>query len=275
MMERILTAWSFYPSVLGGAFGLVGLYLAATRLHPPRRFLWFLLGTVTMVVALMSPLDILSDEYLFSAHMIQHLLLDLIIPPLLLVGLPAETTRRFLEKPLPKGIEGILGRPLVAWLLGIGTLWIWHLPYLYDLTLRNEQVHVFEHLCFLATGVIFWWPVVGPAASRALNTFYAMVYLFTGALANTLLGIILTFAPHLIYQGYRHPDDVLGILPLLRDDWGLSAIADEQLGGLFMWVGGGLIFLTAMLGVLVRWYAAPEEEKSPPGLPDISPKKGG
>ncbi|WP_051689936.1 cytochrome c oxidase assembly protein [Pelobacter seleniigenes] len=259
MMARLLSAWSFYPSVLIGSLGLGILYLALTRLHPPRRFIWFLLGTLATVVALMSPLDILSDDYLFSAHMIQHLLLDLIVPPLLLLGLPADPTRHFLQKALPARIEGILGRPPVAWLLGIATLWIWHLPILYAATLSNEHVHIFEHLCFLVTGTIFWWPVFGPAASRALNTFYALVYLFTGALANSLLGIILTFAPQLIYLGYQHPDDTLGILPLLRNSWGLSPLADQQLGGVLMWVGGSLIFLTAILGVLTRWYAAGEE----------------
>jgi len=259
MLEKILTSWSFYPSVLGGAFGLVVLYLAVTRLHPPRQFFWFLLGTVTLILALVSPLDILSDTYLFSAHMIQHLLLVLIIPPLLLIGLPPDATRSLLQRPLPARVEGVLGKPPVAWLLAVGTLWGWHLPVFYDATLDNQGLHILEHMCFLVTGFIFWWPLVGPAASRALNTFYALVYLFSAALANSLLGIILTFAPHLIYSRYQNPDDVLGILPLLRDTWGLSPIADQQLGGLFMWVGGGIIFLTAMLGVLIRWYSSPEQ----------------
>lgn len=265
MLERILTTWSFYPSVLCGALGLVVLYLAVTRLPPPRQFFWFLLGTATLILALVSPLDILSDTYLFSAHMIQHLLLVLIIPPLLLIGLPPDATRSLLQRPLPARVEGVLGKPLVAWLLAIGTLWVWHLPILYDATLDNNGIHILEHMCFLVTGVIFWWPLVGPAASRALNTFYALGYLFAAALANSLLGIILTFAPNLIYTRYQNPNDVLGILPLLRNTWGLSPIADQQLGGVFMWVGGGIIFLTAMLGVLARWYASPEKTEERTG----------
>jgi putative membrane protein len=261
MIERIISAWSWYPSVLGGSLGIVVLYLAVTRLHPPRRFGWFLVGVVCLILALVSPLDILSDEYLFSAHMIQHLLLDLIVPPLLLLGLPVAETRRFVARPWPAWIERRLGHPLVAWLLGLGTLWLWHLPGLYQATLESERVHIFEHLCFIVTGVILWWPVVGPAASRALNTLYALVYLFCAGLANSLLGIILTFAPDLIYHGYVKPKDELGILPLIRDRWGLSPLADQQLGGLLMWVGGAIIILTAMLAVLARWYAGDGDEE--------------
>jgi len=278
MIERILTAWSWYPSVIFGALALLVLYLAATRLHPPPRFGWFVLGVLTVLLALVSPLDILSDEYLFSAHMIQHLLLVLVAPPLLLIGLPEKPVRQFVERPVPSRIEGRLGRPAIAWLLGIGTLWLWHLPGLYAATLADERVHIAEHLSFIATGVIFWWPLVGPGASRPLNTFYAVAYLFTAALANSLLGIILTFAPALIYRGYLAPADDLGILPLLRERWGLSPLADQQLGGLFMWVGGGLVFLTAILAILVRWYADPGKNGKDPKTGDLSrpsPKEGG
>lgn len=262
MITRILSAWGWYPSVLGGVLVLLGLYLAATRLRPSPRFTWFVLGLLTIVLALLSPLDILSEEYLFSAHMIQHLLLVLVAPPLLLAGLPEPPVRQLMARKIPGRIEGWLGYPLVAWILGIGTLWIWHLPALYAETLADERVHIAEHLSFLVTGTIFWWPLIGPAASQALNTFFALVYLFTAALANSILGIIFTFAPTLIYTGYQSPDDTLRILPLLRETWGLTPLLDQQLGGLIMWVGGGLIFLLAMLAVLMRWYGAPRQNDS-------------
>jgi putative membrane protein len=254
MITRIFSAWSFYPSVIGGVIVLLVVYLAATRLRPQPRFAWFALGLLTIVLALLSPLDILSDQYLFSAHMIQHLLLVLVAPPLLLAGLPELPVRQLISRKIPGRIEKFLGYPLVAWILGIGTLWIWHLPALYSETLADQRVHIAEHLSFLVTGTVFWWPLVGPAASQALNTFFAMVYLFTAALANSILGIIFAFAPTLIYTGYQNPDDSLQILKLLRENWGLSPLLDQQLGGLIMWVGGGLIFLLAMLAVLIRWY---------------------
>jgi len=260
MIYRVLTAWSWYPSVIFGCIGLVAAYLAMARLRPSPRFVWFFLGVLTILLALISPLDPLSDDYLFSAHMVQHLLLILIAAPLLLIGIPEAWFSRLLDQPLPARIERQLGRPLVAWLLGIGTLWLWHLPVLYEATLADEGVHIFEHLTFLVTGVIFWWPLIVPPAHRRLNAFYSLVYLFTGGLANSLLGIILTFAPNLIYRGYLHPEDELGILPLLRETWGLSPMADQQLGGLLMWVGGSLILLLAMMAILVRWYAAPAED---------------
>lgn len=259
MITRILSAWSWYPSVIGGVLILLGLYLAVTKLQFDRRTSWFVLGLLTILLALLSPLDILSDQYLFSAHMVQHLLLVLVAPPLLLAGLPEPPLRQLMTRKLPARLERLLGYPLLAWLLGIGTLYIWHLPPIYAATLADEWVHSAEHLSFLVTGTIFWWPLVGSVASQSLNTFFALAYLFTAALANSILGIIFTFAPSLIYTGYQNPQDSLDILPLLRERWGLSPMLDQQLGGLFMWVGGGLIFLISMLAVLIRWYGNPPD----------------
>ena len=265
-LELFQTAWSWYPSVIAGCLLLLLLYLAASRPLSPSHAAWYAAGVLVLFFALVSPLDALGDDYLFSAHMIQHLLLVLVAAPLLLLGIPRTLAARLLERPWLAWLEGKLSRPPVAWLLGIGTLWIWHLPVLYNATLASENIHITEHLSFIVTGVIFWWPVLCPLADHRLQPGPAIIYIFSAGVANTILGIILTFVPVGLYPRYLHPEDELGALYLIRHGWGLSAAADQQLGGLFMWVGGGLVFLVAILGILRRGYLsqAAENPLSPP-----------
>lgn len=260
--------WEFHPSVLAGCVVFLGAYLRWVRPRSARQTLYFALGTAALCFALVSPLDPLGDDYLFSAHMVQHLFLWLAAPPLWLLGLPEDWTNRVLDRPGIRQAEGSLGRPGAAWFLGIGTLWAWHLPVLYNLTLASEPVHIAEHLDFLVTGTIFWWPVLAPGRARRLAGPGAILYLFLGGLANTALGILLTFAPLGYYPAYQHPEDELGALTLIRDRWGIDPKSDLELGGLFMWVLGGLVFLWAILAVLARWYgAAGETEPAPAGTP--------
>jgi putative membrane protein len=256
--QLLLSAWHWHPSVLLGCAVLVVAYLRALR------FRWFsvtplfLAGVLLLLIALLSPVHTLGDSYLFSAHMLQHLLLLLVVPPLLLLGIPAPPIGRALHVPAMRSVERVLGQPLVAWILGIGAMWAWHLPALYNAALGNQGVHIAEHLCFLVTATIFWWPVVVPAPWSRLAPFAALLYLFAAAAASSLLGIILTFAPPGLYPAYLQPADRLGILPLLREGWGLTPAVDQQLGGLLMWIPGSLVYLGAMIGGLARWYGAPD-----------------
>jgi cytochrome c oxidase assembly factor CtaG len=253
-LQFFLTAWSWYPSVIAGCVLLLLLYPAAARPLSASHAAWYAAGVLVLFLALVSPLDALGDDYLFSAHMIQHLLLVLVAAPLLLLGISRTLAARLLDRPWIAWLEGKLSRPPVAWLLGIGTLWVWHLPVLYNATLASERIHITEHLSFLVTGVIFWWPVLSPLSDHRLRPGPAIIYIFSAGVANTILGIILTFVPVGLYPHYLHPEDELGALSLIRNGWGLSAATDQQLGGLFMWVGGGLVFLVAILGILRRWY---------------------
>jgi putative membrane protein len=215
-----------------------------------------------MLLALISPLDTLGDEYLFSAHMLQHLLLVLAVPPLLLAGITPAFARRVVEcRPLGT-IERCLGNPVIAWSVGIGTLAAWHAPTLFDAALNNEYVHILEHLCFMASSTIFWWPVFGPLPECRLAPLWTQLYLVGGAMANSLLGIWLTFAHAAIYAPYLHPDDSLHVIELLRSGWGLTPAIDQQLGGLFMWVGASFVFLTVMVVMLLRWFGSSEMDAS-------------
>src|SRR6185437_12074419 len=153
-MAEILRAWDADLSVLIGCAALLGAYWLAHRGGRSRagdfsRAKWFVGGVAVMLFALISPLDTLGDEYLFSAHMLQHLLLELAVPPLLLLGLTPRFARAVIDcRPLGR-IERVLGNPLLAWTLGVATLALWHLPRLFDAALGNEYIHILEHLCFM------------------------------------------------------------------------------------------------------------------------------
>lgn len=258
---QLLTgAWTWDLSVIIGSVALLGLYLAAVHFRFNRQTVLFSAGVLVMFFALESPLEALGDTYSFSAHMLQHLLLILLVPPLLLMGMPRWLTRLILNWPLANRLERILGRPLVAWLLGMVTLWVWHLPVLYNATLLNEKIHIIEHLSFLVTATIFWWPVLAPLPERRLSPLATIPYLFAAAASSSALGIILTFAPAGLYPAYLQPFDTLGILPLLRQEWGLTPAVDQQLGGLLMWIPGSLAYLAGIIGTIGHWYGTPEED---------------
>jgi len=215
---------------------------------------------LAMFFALESPLEALGDTYLFSAHMLQHLLLILLVPPLLLLGMPRWLTKLILDWSLPKVVEPKLGRPLVAWLVGVVTVWVWHLPILYNATLLDENIHILEHVSFLITATIFWWPVFHPMPEQRAAPLTTIIYLFAAAASSSALGIILTFAPAGLYPAYLQPFDTLGILPLLRSEWGLTPAVDQQVGGLLMWVPGSLVYLSGIIGALARWYSISEQD---------------
>jgi putative membrane protein len=258
--QVLLSAWTWDPSVLIGCGALVLAYLMAVRFRWNRKTLLFCGGVFVTGVALESPVEVLGDTYLFSAHMAQHLLLVLVAAPLVLLGLPRSLAERILARPLFNDIERVLGQPVLAWLLGMGFLWLWHLPSLYNAALGDENVHILEHLCFLVTATIFWWPVLTPLTERRLASLAIIPYLFAAAAASSVLGIILTYTPPGLYPAYLHPLDRLGILTLIRDRWGLSPELDQQIGGLLMWVPGSLVYLSGIVGALARWYGEPESD---------------
>ena len=127
---------------------------------------WFVAGTVVIFIALCSPLDTLGDDYLFSAHMIQHMLLAIVAPPLWLLGTPDWMLAPLFRRASVLRVAKWLTNPIVAFGLFNANLWLWHVPALYDATLTNEQIHIFEHLTYIVFGVLLWWPILSPV--RAL-----------------------------------------------------------------------------------------------------------
>ncbi len=264
MSHFMLTAWDWEPSIVIGCVGLLAAYAVGARFKFSKRSLLYLAGVIILLLTLCSPLDTLSDIYSFSAHMLQHMLLILAVPPLLLMGIPKEMAQKALSYPWVRRAEEVLSKPILAWSLGVGVLWVWHWPPLYNAALGSEQVHVLEHLSFLTASTIFWWPVISPVEELRMQPLTAVAYTFGACSAHSVLAILLTFAPLGHYPAYINPPDPYGILPILRGQWGLTPLADQQWGGLLMWVPACLVYLSFILATLARWYRLPEREAPVP-----------
>ncbi len=260
---QILASWNFSPSIwLGFALLAAGYALATGALR--QRSGWgqpvsknrqaaFYLGTAAAWLALVSPLDYLADNYLLAAHMVQHLLLILVAPPLWLAGLPGGLVDRALAARWLRAILNGITRPLPAFIIFNGVFLFWHLPGLYDAALANERIHILEHLGFLAAAVVGWWPVLGPSrryappASRPLQ----MLYLFFNMFPSMALGAIITFSANPPYPFYEGVQRI----------WGLTVQADQQLAGLIMWVPGTMVFFLFFSLAFMRWFSAQSAEE--------------
>ncbi|TAK35187.1 MAG: cytochrome c oxidase assembly protein [Chloroflexota bacterium] len=246
--------WSWEPSIVVGTAVLVGAYLYGVG-PLRRRYGWadrvdpwqvalFLLGNLILLLTLVSPLDVLSDDYLFSAHMVQHVLLVAIVPPLWLLGTPDWLLRPLLKPPFVLRLGRFLTHPYVAFIIFNLTFWLWHWPVLYDLALTSEPVHALQHLTFLITAVISWWPVLSPLPELPrLSPPMQVAYLFAICQPNVTLGALFVFSRGPLYQGYLDAPPLFGISPVM----------DQQIGGLIMWIPGNLIYLVALSIILLRW----------------------
>lgn len=260
------TAWSFEPQIvapllLAGALYVAGIARLAARAGWTRRRRWeaaaFAAGWATLVVALVSPLHPLG-ETLFAAHMAQHELLMVVAAPLLVLSRPLVPWLWALPIGWRRGL-GALGRgwpgrlwhgltvPLVAFTLHAVAIVAWHLPRLYDLALGSEAAHAAQHLSFLGTALLFWWSLAyGAAAEERWGA--AIVWVTLTMAYTSALGVILTFAGSSLYPAYG----------ARAAAWGLTAIEDQQLAGLIMWIPAGIAYLAAALVFAAQWMRASE-----------------
>jgi len=181
-----------------------------------------------------------SGAYPFSARMAEHLALQLILPPLVLLSLPKFKVSH----------AWFLKQPIFTWFAGLGSMWAWHDPALCNAAARHPSLQVLQLLSFVLVGAVFWWPIVAPDRSHRLAPLIGIIYLFTACLGCTILGIIITFAPAGLYLGSP--------LPGSFNDWQFASPEDQRIGGLLMWVPGCLVYMTGILGLMARWYGKAE-----------------
>ncbi|MBI3942379.1 MAG: cytochrome c oxidase assembly protein [Chloroflexi bacterium] len=262
--DLLRTAWTWAWDLLAGFVFVSLAYFVGWRTLRPRgasaasinrwQPLWFYMGLGAAFIALVSPLDALSS-YLLSAHMVQHLLLTLVLPPLLLIGTPGWMLRRYVRLPVVRQAGGWLTKPLPALVIFNTVFLVWHMPALYDLALNVSFVHIIEHLTFIITGIITWWPVLSPLSDWPKLSYPKQVfYLFLESVAPTGLGAILTFANGPIYSFYQNP-----ALPRFL---GMSPLTDQQTAGLIMWVPGTGIYLLVLTVVFFIWFSREGVEES-------------
>ena len=255
-----MVAWTLDAPLLVGLLTLTGLYLWAVgpmrqRLggspaFPTWKAVAFLTGLLTLGLAIMSPIGEMADRYLFTMHMVQHLILTMISAPLLLVGTPEWIVRPLVQEPWVYAIVRFLTRPIVAFLAFNVAFNGWHFPRFYDLALTNSLVHIIEHQMMTGTAILLWAPSLIPL--RELRSSYPvqMVYYFVNSIMPTILGALITFAPTVLYPTYEKAPRI----------WGWSAIDDQKIGALIMWVPGGTIFLIAITIAFFKWMQREDDE---------------
>jgi len=237
--------WDFHESILVGTLALAAAWLWATGPWRQRRGRgepaptpterWCTLGGLfVLYFSLDGPLHHLSDELLFSAHMLQHMLLQLVWAPLFVLGVPAWLWRAIAELPGAGALSRWLTRPWIGCGLFQAAMWLWHWPPLYDLALQDHRWHIVEHLCFMVTAVVFWFIVVAPIKALARSLAKRMVFIALNMTVMKALGLILSLSSGVIYSFYLSAPRTFGLDPL----------SDQQVGGMIMWMpGGGLMWL--------------------------------
>lgn len=268
------SSWHFEPSVVVGIAGLIAAYILWTGPLNRRRpgaedrpvtrgqSVAFLGGCLALFVALGQPLDDWSDAYLLSAHMFQHLLLMLLVPPLWLLGLPAWVLEPLTRRPWINRIGLTLTRAPVAFAIAGITLAAWHLPSLYDAALRHQPVHILEHQMFLVTSILVWWPIVGPLpAWPRLSKPLQCLYLFLLTFPSGIVGAFITLGSTGLYAAYDNA-------PRL---WGMSLQTDQVIAGLMMWVFGNLIYLALITVIFFQWSSEAERaEQEAATIPSVA-----
>jgi len=255
------TAWSWSPLVLVALTAYLAIYVArwrtaraegGARAAGAGRLALWITGIACLFVALISPLDRLGEQFA-SAHMVQHLLIADLAPIALIFGL----TRHIL-RPATRRIHrieqklGPLAHPAWGAVAYVGVMWLWHVPAMYDATLTNAFVHTLEHLSFAAAGALYWWHLLSPIRSRLrLGGLGPIAYMASTKIAVGFLGVLLTFSPTLLYDGYARTGDL----------WGVTALEDQAVAGAIMGVEQSITMGIALALLFVRMLSESEDEE--------------
>jgi putative membrane protein len=271
MRPEWLLQWSGEPSVviplvIGAVWFARGrgrlVRRARERRGSRRRARCYWMAIATLAIALLSPIDAIAAS-LFSAHMVQHLLLIFVAAPLFALGAPApelwwglpDRTRMIAARwwRRAKGVRygwRLLTAPATVFVMHAAAIWFWHLPAPYEAALHNDAIHALEHLSFLGTAVLFWWLVFQPAGHRRLAYPFAVVFVVATMLHSGVLGGLMMYAPEPWY-----PSHIAGAAA-----WHVSALEDQQLAGLLMWIPAGFVYIGVAIWLVHRWLVTDERD---------------
>lgn len=259
--SELWSAWHPDPTIVAALALAVVLYhhgLVRVRISRVRAPVAFAGGMLALVVALASPLDAAAGS-IFSAHMVQHLVLMIVAAPLLVCGRPGlvftaalptgprRAVRRLGSRPRARRMAKALSQPIVPWALAAVTLWAWHHPILYEAAVDHDVVHAVEHATMLGTAAVVWAVALG-RVRRPVPVPAAAVLLFATALQSGALGAVLTLARAPLYTVHT----------AMAPRWGLTPLEDQQLAGALMWMPPGLVYVGVIAALFVRWFGALE-----------------
>ncbi len=242
------TDFSVHPSTVIGIVGLGALYEYGARAaeHGPRpvQRWYYYLALVTMFFSLNGWLHDLSDAYLFSAHMLQHLSLAFIVAPLMIMGVTGDMLRPLIKPPAVRRVAEFALAPTRCFAIFNVVVAAWHLPPMYNYALAHHPVHIVQHLMFLAASVVMWWPVLSPMPELPRLSYPGqMLYLFLMSIPMAIISVYIAYSDTVLYPLYASAPRV----------WGISPMSDQMIGGLIMWIPGGFFFYTIISVVFFRW----------------------
>ena len=218
----------------------------------------FSLGLLVLFVVLVTPIAALSNKYLFTAHMVQVMVMTLVAAPLLLLGTPEWMLKPLFRAKLADRIMRVTAKPISCFLIFNATLILLHYGNVYDFILDNEPLYHLEHWIFLLASAFLWWPILSPMKEYSRLSYAGqLIYLFLNTFPSSMLGIAITFEGEILYAKYA-------TAPLV---WGISHQDDQTTAGLTMWVGGGTYFLLLLTAVFFVWFDRDEKGLSrEPGI---------
>ena len=258
-----MISWPLDPTVYAG---LVVLYFGHAWLArgvgdvKRRHALYFGLGLVTMWVALETPIDTIADHSLDSIHMLQHVLLGFVAPPLMLLGLSPGMVERLVRIPGVRAITEPVSAQVIAGVVMIA----WHVPVLYDATLHSESLHVVEHLTFIAAGLVLYWPVLEATSAHSrwkMSPGAKLLYMLVATLPQDAVALALIFSRVPFYEYYAYaPRLVASLTPLI----------DQTVAGAVLMIFGKATMVVAAIAVFARWFAADAPVSPSEPLPQSS-----
>ncbi|MFT3894672.1 MAG: cytochrome c oxidase assembly protein [Anaerolineales bacterium] len=278
--DTLWQAWNFEPSILVPLVLTILLYVWGIQKFWHRTghgfthkiYLSFLGTLLALVLAFVSPLDALS-EALFSAHMVQHMILILVAAPLLVKSdfhlallwvLPRQQAHTLGNCWNRLPTLHLITNPIFTCSLFTVTLWSWHASRLFETALHNKWVHSLEHLDFLVSAILFWWVLLKPATQKRLHYGMAIPYLFATVLQSGILGALMSFSSEAWYPYYT------SFVSL----WKITLLQDQQLAGLIMWIPGGTVFTLLTIGYFAAWLDVLEKHEVLPANNDLLNKRG-
>jgi len=266
------TSFTVHWSTVVGLVCFAGLYEWRARKsgmgngdgRPFRRSLFYA-GLAVLFLSLNGWLHDLSDYYLFSAHMVQHLILTMLVPPLLIAGTPGWMLRPLLAHRVTGSVARFVTRPKVCFATFNLVLAGWHLPPLYNAAMAHHGIHIVQHLMFLAASVMLWWPILSPLPELPRLSYpMQMLYLFLTSIPMSVVAVYITYGGTLLYPAYAGAPRIAGITPL----------EDQLLGGLIMWIPGGLVILGVISVIFFRWQTHGAEDSVASAQVDWHPVAG-